>query len=155
MYKNYSIILYLFIFLFLGCNKNPTSSDQSSFTLKWENRITATYSYSSGILSGMNISAGFEVTQGSGELVLKVKITQGDGNSKTVKHDVETGMSYRIRIPVSMSGTRSCTPGAVIAKIEISGGSGNPLVYYVTCDFDRRGARTYTIGTVSVSKKNT
>ena len=149
MYKQYYSLLFLSLFLILGC-KNSTSSnddnsnnnDNSSITIEWASSYQATFNS-----SGQNVFRSFTVTSGSGDLKITAEVTTGDGNKKSFIGPVEDGERYSLSVPVSMSvTTKSCTPNVTASRITLKGGNGPSTSLSFACGNNGRGAKTLTIG---------
>ena len=112
--------------MFLSC-KNSSSSE-STVDFEWRGGQSFDYSYSSGVPSGGTWYNKFEVTDGSGDITLKVYVNGTKKKSKTVT--VEEGLIYRVSVGVS---TGSCGYSRS-AKVELKSSSvGSPRQLYVDC----------------------
>lgn len=93
------VLMLLMSMLCFGCEKEDKSSPEPK--IRWESRITTTYNYSSGVLSGFTTYRHFTVNNNeSGDITISAST---DKSNKSCVYNVEPEKDYKLIIKSSIS----------------------------------------------------
>jgi hypothetical protein len=112
----------VFLLTLLGnCQKEEGIDSDSPVKIQWiSGGTTITYTYSSGMLSGYYFYRGFEVSQGSGEVIVHIQVS--NDNSSMITDTIEAGFGeeYHLKVHGSINGRQLSSPGSECMEIIFS-----------------------------------
>lgn len=105
-------IMFLLAWFLPGCNQKDNSVNiyDEGPEIEWVSGTTWTYSYSGGVLSGVNIYKYFDVLDKSGEVQIIIKNKDSNKNvidTKTGVFEVEEGERYKITVTCKLGSSSS------------------------------------------------